>query len=71
MEDLKEGMRLKGTVRNVFDFGAFVDIGLKDDGLLHRSQWPRGTRPAVGDVIEVSIVRIEPERHRIALTWSD
>ena len=71
MEDLKEGMRLKGTVRNVVDFGAFVDIGLKDDGLLHRSQWPRGTRPAVGDVIEVSILRIEPERHRIALTWSD
>ena len=71
MEDLKEGMRLKGTVRNVVDFGAFVDIGLKDDGLLHRSQWPRGIRPAVGDVIEVSILRIEPERHRIALTWSD
>ena len=71
MEDLKEGMRLNGTVRNVVDFGAFVDIGLKDDGLLHRSQWGRGKRPAVGDVIEVSILRIEPERHRIALSWPD
>jgi uncharacterized protein len=71
MEDLKEGMRLQGTVRNVVDFGAFVDIGLKDDGLLHRSQWGRGKRPAVGDVIEVLILRIEPERHRIALTWPD
>ena len=43
MEDLLPGMRLKGTVRNVVDFGAFVDIGVKQDGLLHRSQIPLGT----------------------------
>src|SRR5262249_7386789 len=42
MDDLKKGMRLMGTVRNVVDFGAFVDIGVKQDGLLHRSQIPRG-----------------------------
>ena len=42
MEDLSPGMRLKGTVRNVIDFGAFVDIGVKQDGLLHRSQIPAG-----------------------------
>jgi protein Tex len=67
MDDLKPGMVLAGTVRNVVDFGAFVDIGVKQDGLLHRSQWPRGAAPTVGDVIEVSIVKVEKERGRIAL----
>ncbi|GMQ78460.1 MAG: Tex family protein [Anaerolineae bacterium] len=70
IEDLKPGMKLSGTVRNVVDFGAFVDIGLKEDGLLHRSQWPVGQRPAVGDVIEVGIIKLEPERGRISLSWS-
>ena len=46
MEDLSSGMRLKGTVRNVVDFGAFVDIGVKQDGLLHRSQVPPGVTDA-------------------------
>jgi uncharacterized protein len=69
MEDLSKGMRLKGTVRNVVDFGAFVDIGVKHDGLLHRSQFPHGTRLQVGDVIDVEIDSIESERGRIALLW--
>ena len=69
MEDLVTGMRLKGTVRNVVDFGAFVDIGVKQDGLLHRSQFPRGAAFQVGDIIDVQIIRLEPERQRIALGW--
>jgi len=69
MEDLAPGMRLKGTVRNVVDFGAFIDIGVKQDGLLHRSQMPRGTTLQVGDIIEVEIQRIEVERGRISLGW--
>src|ERR1035437_3621172 len=48
MEDLVPGMRLKGTVRNVVDFGTFIDIGVKHDGLLHRSQIPPGTRLNAG-----------------------
>jgi len=67
MDDLQVGLRLKGTVRNVVDFGAFVDIGVKHDGLLHRSKIPPGTRLKVGDVIEVEILRVEPERGRIGL----
>jgi uncharacterized protein len=67
MEDLAPGMRLKGTVRNVVDFGAFVDIGVKQDGLLHRSQIPAGTSLQVGDIIEVEILKIEIERGRISL----
>jgi uncharacterized protein len=69
MDDLQSGMRLKGTVRNVVDFGAFVDIGVKHDGLLHRSRIPAGTRLQVGDVIEVDIRGVEPERGRIGLGW--
>jgi uncharacterized protein len=70
MEDLTPGMRLKGTVRNVVDFGAFVDIGVKQDGLLHRTQMPQGTALQVGDIIEVEIQRVEVERGRIALAWA-
>ncbi len=70
MEDLAVGMRLKGTVRNVVDFGAFVDIGVKQDGLLHRSQIPPGALLKVGDVIEVAIQKVEAERGRISLGWS-
>jgi uncharacterized protein len=70
MDDLKPGLQLKGTVRNVVDFGAFVDIGVKQDGLLHRSQLPRGTVLSVGDVIDVEILKVEAERGRIALGWS-
>ena len=69
IEDLAPGMHLKGTVRNVVDFGAFVDIGVKQDGLLHRTQIPPGAGLKVGDVIDVEIQKIEPERGRIALGW--
>lgn len=69
MEDLLPGMVLKGTVRNVIDFGAFVDIGVKQDGLLHRSQLPRGVELKLGDVIEVEILKVEAERGRISLGW--
>ncbi len=69
MDDLRPGMRLKGTVRNVVDFGAFIDIGVKRDGLLHRSQIPRGTRLRVGQILEVSIAEVNRERERISLGW--
>lgn len=69
-EDLVIGMELKGTVRNVVDFGAFVDIGVKQDGLLHRTQIPAGTVLKVGDIIDVEILKIESERGRIGLGWS-
>jgi uncharacterized protein len=69
-EDLVTGMQLKGTVRNVVDFGAFIDIGVKQDGLLHRTQIPVGTVLKVGDVIEVEILKIESERGRIGLGWA-
>ncbi|MEO8354311.1 MAG: Tex family protein [Chloroflexota bacterium] len=68
-EDLLTGMQLKGTVRNVVDFGAFVDIGIKQDGLLHRTQIPMGTVLKVGDIIDVEILKIENERGRIGLGW--
>ncbi len=74
MEDLREGMVLKGTVRNVVDFGAFVDIGVKQDGLVHVSQMARKyvKNPlevvAVGDVIDVKVVSIDLERGRIGLS---
>ncbi|MGD0004204.1 MAG: Tex family protein [Anaerolineaceae bacterium] len=67
MEDLVTGMQLKGTVRNVVDFGAFVDIGVKQDGLLHHTQMPAGTLLQVGQVIEVEIIKVEVERGRISL----
>jgi uncharacterized protein len=69
VEDLVTGMQLKGTVRNVVDFGAFVDLGVKQDGLLHRSQIPAGTVLKVGDIIDVEILKIESERGRIGLGW--
>ena len=71
MDDLVVGMSLKGTVRNVVDFGAFVDIGVKHDGLLHRTQMPRGAALQVGDIIDVQILKIEPERGRISLAWPE
>ena len=69
MDDLAEGMTLKGTVRNVVDFGAFVDIGVKHDGLLHKSKIPFGTILKVGDILDVEIAAIEPTRGRISLGW--
>ncbi len=69
MDDLQRGMRLSGTVRNVVDFGAFVDIGVKQDGLLHRSHIPHGEQLTVGGVIEVEILNVEQDRGRISLGW--
>ncbi len=73
MEDLKEGMILKGTVRNVVDFGAFVDIGVKQDGLVHRSQMGKHVKDpmdvlSVGDVIDVRVLKVDLERQRVALS---
>ena len=74
MKDLKEGMILKGTVRNVIDFGAFVDIGVHQDGLVHISQLSDKfvKHPldvvAVGDVVEVKVLSVDVDRKRIALT---
>lgn len=74
MEDLSPGMKLEGTVRNVVDFGAFVDIGVKQDGLLHISNMAKDKRVndphdvvAVGDIIDVEITNIDLERGRIGL----
>ncbi len=69
MDDLVVGMQMRGTVRNVVDFGAFVDLGVKQDGLLHRSQIPRGEVLEVGQVITVVIQSVEKERGRISLGW--
>lgn len=77
VEDLKKGMKLKGTVRNVVDFGAFVDIGVKQDGLLHISQIADKyiKNPLeiinVGDILDVSIIDIDTDRGRISLTLKD
>ncbi len=74
MEDLKPGMTLKGTVRNVIDFGAFVDIGVHQDGLVHISQMAdRYIRHpmevvSVGDIVEVKVLSVDPVKKRIALT---
>lgn len=67
MEDLKEGMMLSGTVRNVVDFGSFVDIGVKQDGLLHKSEYAKDDKFHVGDVIKVKIKQIDINRGRIGL----
>ena len=74
MEDLKPGMILKGTVRNVIDFGAFVDIGVHQDGLVHISQMTDRyiKHPMevvnVGDIVEVKVISVDPVKKRIALT---
>lgn len=73
-EDLKEGMELKGTVRNVVDFGAFVDIGVKQDGLVHISQLSNKfvDNPmdvvSVGDTVKVKILSVDEDKKKIALT---
>jgi uncharacterized protein len=67
MEDLKTGMSVTGTVRNVTDFGLFIDIGLKNDALLHRSKLLPGEALKVGDVIKVRIDMIDLDRGRVGL----
>jgi uncharacterized protein len=74
LEDLQPGMELKGTVLNVVDFGAFIDIGLKDSGLVHISQMANRyvKSPydvvAVGDVVNVWVLAVDSQRHRVSLT---
>lgn len=74
MEDLTPGMKLQGTVRNVVDFGAFVDIGVKHDGLVHLSRMGAkfvrdpNTVVAVGDIVDVWIEKVDLQRERIALS---
>ncbi len=74
IEDLTEGMILTGTVRNVIDFGAFVDIGVHQDGLVHISQLADKfvKHPmdvvAIGDIVKVKVLEVDPQRKRISLT---
>ncbi len=74
MEAIQAGMELEGVVRNVVDFGAFVDIGVKTDGLVHVSEMAthRVKHPlevvSIGDIVKVTVLSIDRERHRIALT---
>ena len=74
MKDLKEGMILKGTVRNVIDFGAFVDIGVHQDGLVHISQiCDRFIKHpleavSVGDIVDVQVLSVDVKKERIQLT---
>ena len=73
-EDLTEGMVLTGTVRNVIDFGAFVDIGVKYDGLVHISEMSNSyiKSPSdfvsVGDIVKVKVIKIDPERKKVGLS---
>ena len=74
LKDLKEGMRLKGTVRNIVDFGAFVDIGVHQDGLVHISQMSDKfiKHPLevvkVGDIVDVEVISVDVARNKIGLT---
>ena len=77
IKDLKPGMVLSGTVRNVIDFGVFVDIGVHQDGLVHISQvCNRKVRhPSevvqVGDVVKVAVLEVDEKRKRIGLTMKN
>ena len=77
LEDLQPGMELTGTVRNVADFGAFVDIGIKSDGLVHISELSdtRVQHPlnlvSVGDVVKVWVLAVDLERGRVSLSMKN
>ncbi len=74
IEDITEGMILKGTVRNVVDFGAFVDIGIKNDGLVHKSQMSNKFVKdpmdvvTVGDIVDVKVIGIDLDKKRVSLS---
>ena len=74
LEDLKEGMVLTGTVRNVIDFGAFVDIGVKHDGLVHISEMSDkfiknpSDLVSVGDIVKVKVIKIDKDRQKVGLS---
>lgn len=73
-EDLQQGMELTGTVRNVIDFGAFVDIGVKYDGLVHISEMSEkyiknpSEVVSVGDIVKVKVIGIDQEKHKVSLS---
>ena len=73
-EDLQIGMILNGTVRNVIDFGAFVDIGVKYDGLVHISEMSNkfirnpSEVVSVGDIVKVKVIDLDQERHKVSLS---
>ena len=73
-EDLREGMILTGTVRNVIDFGAFVDIGVKHDGLVHISEMSEkfvknpSDIVSVGDIVKVKVIGIDNDRQKVKLS---
>ncbi|HBF4490157.1 TPA: RNA-binding transcriptional accessory protein [Clostridioides difficile] len=74
IEDIQEGMTLKGTIRNVVDFGAFVDIGIKNDGLVHKSEMSSSfvkdpmSIVTVGDIVDVKVIGIDLNKKRVALS---
>lgn len=74
IEDIKEGMILKGTVRNVVDFGAFIDIGIKNDGLVHKSEMSKSfvkdpmSIISVGDTIDVKVIGVDIKKQRVSLS---
>ena len=73
-EDLQEGQILNGTVRNVIDFGAFVDIGVKHDGLVHISEMSTqfvknpSDIVSVGDIVKVKVIGIDKEKQKVKLS---
>ena len=77
MEDLQSGMILQGTIRNVVDFGAFVDIGVKQDGLVHKSEMADHfvndplTVVAVGQIVQVRVIKVDIQRGRVQLSMRD
>ena len=77
IEDLKEGMILTGTVRNVIDFGAFVDIGVHQDGLVHISQlsdkYVKNPMDvvSVGDIVKVRVLEADSKKNRISLSMKN
>ena len=76
-EDLKEGMILTGTVRNVIDFGAFVDIGVKHDGLVHISEMSDKfiKNPmdvvSVGDIVKVRVIKVDYDKMKVSLSMKE
>ena len=74
IEDIKEGMILQGTIRNVVDFGAFIDIGIKNDGLVHKSQMSKGFVKdpmqvvTVGDIVNVKVIGVDMNKQRVSLS---
>ena len=74
IEDLTIGLELEGTVRNVVDFGAFVDVGLEEDGLVHISKISKSfvRKPSdvlnVGDIVKVYVLNVDKERGKVGLT---